>query len=141
MQLDEIIAISGRPGLYKVAMQTRTGVVAVSLVDGKKITAGARNQVSLLSEINIYGLEKEVPLQAVFAMIFAKEDGKACSVKPKAPFDALEAYFFDVFQDYDEERVYPSDIKKIIQWYNILVEKAPEVLTQEASDQPSETDA
>ena len=97
--------------------------------------------MSLLSEINIYGLEKEVPLQAVFAMIFAKEDGKACSVKSKAPSDALEAYFFDVFQDYDEERVYPSDIKKIIQWYNILVEKAPEVLAQEASDQPSETDA
>jgi len=132
MQLDKIISIAGRPGLYDVATQTRTGVVATSLVDGKRINASVRNQVSLLSEINIYGLETEVPLIEVFQMIYAKEDGKSCSVKAKAPAEELEAFFFDVFQDYDEERVYPSDIKKIIQWYNILVEKAPEIFTQES---------
>lgn len=131
MQLDKIISIGGRPGLYEVSLQTRTGVVATSLIDGKRITASVRDQVSVLSEINIYGLEKEVPLGEVFKMIHAKEDGKACSVKPKAPADQLEAFFFDVFQDYDEERVYPSDIKKVIQWYNILIEKAPEVFTEE----------
>ena len=65
-------------------------------------------------------------------MIHEKEEGKACAVKPKAPADELEAFFFDVFQDYDEESVYPSDIKKIIQWYNILVDKAPEVFIEEA---------
>ncbi len=132
MQLDKIISIAGRPGLYEVATQTRTGVVATSLVDGKRINASVRNQVSLLSDINIYGLEKEVPLREVFKMIHTKEQGKACSIKPKAPAEELEAFFFDVFQDYDEERVYPSDIKKIIQWYNILVEKAPEIFTQES---------
>ena len=132
MQLDKIISMGGRPGLYEVAIQTRTGVVATSLVDGKRINASVRDQVSLLSEINIYGLEKEVPLREVFKMIHAKEEGKACSVKPKAPADQLEAFFFDVFQDYDEERVYPSDIKKVIQWYNILIEKAPEIFTEEA---------
>jgi hypothetical protein len=65
-------------------------------------------------------------------MIHEKEEGKVCVLKPKAAAEELEAFFFDVFQDYDEERVYPSDIKKIIQWYNILVEKAPEVFTEEA---------
>ena len=131
MQLDKIISIGGRPGLYEVSVQTRTGVVATSLVDGKRVNASVRDQVSVLSEINIYGLEKEVPLREVFQMIYEKEEGKVCSVKPKASASELEAFFFDVFQDYDEERVYPSDIKKVIQWYNILVEKIPEVFTEE----------
>lgn len=132
MQLDKIISIGGRPGLYEVTLQTRTGVVVTSLVDSKRITTSVRDQVSVLSEINIYGLEREVPLREVFKMIHAKEEGKVCVLKPKAAAEELEAFFFDVFQDYDEERVYPSDIKKIIQWYNILVEKAPEVFTEEA---------
>ena len=123
MELDKIIAISGRPGLFEVQVQTRTGFVAHSLVDGKRITASIRDQVSLLSEINIYGLQDEVPLAEIFQKILAKENGAVCSVKPKAPATDLEAFFFEVFQDYDEEHVYPSDIKKIIQWYNILVNK------------------
>ena len=133
MELDKIIAISGRPGLFEVQVQTRTGFVAHSLVDGKRITASIRDQVSLLSEINIYGLQDEVPLAEIFQKILAKENGAVCSLKPKAPATDLEAFFFEVFQDYDEEHVYPSDIKKIIQWYNVLVnkgllviEKAPE---------------
>tara|TARA_B110000879_G_scaffold12528_1_gene15704 strand:- start:20 stop:469 length:450 start_codon:yes stop_codon:yes gene_type:complete len=123
MELDKIIAISGRPGLFEVQVQTRTGFVAHSLVDGKRITASIRDKVSLLSEINIYGLQDEVPLAEIFQKILAKENGAVCSVKPKAPATDLEAFFFEVFQDYDEERVYPSDIKKIIQWYNVLVNK------------------
>ena len=140
MQLDQIIAIGGRPGLYEIALQTRTGVVATSLVDGKRINASVRNQVSLLSEINIYGLDKEVPLREIFKRIFEKEEGKTCAVKPKAPADELEAFFFEVFQDYDEDRVYPSDIKKIIQWYNILVEKASEVFTEEVEEDVTQAD-
>tara|TARA_B100000767_G_scaffold270885_1_gene295452 strand:+ start:1069 stop:1527 length:459 start_codon:yes stop_codon:yes gene_type:complete len=123
MELDKIIAISGRPGLFEVEVQTRSGFVAHSLVDGKRITASIRDQVSLLSEINIYGLQDEVPLAEIFQKILVKENGTVCSVKPKARVTDLEAFFFEVFQDYDEERVYPSDIKKIIQWYNVLVNK------------------
>ena len=69
MELDKIIAISGRPGLFEVQVQTRTGFVAHSLVDGKRITASIRDQVSLLSEINIYGLQDEVPLAEIFQKI------------------------------------------------------------------------
>ena len=140
MQLDQIIAIGGLPGLFEIALQTRTGVVATSLVDGKRINASVRNQVSLLSEINIYGLQEEVSLREIFQRIYAKEEGKPCAVKPKAPTDELEAFFFEVFQDYDEDRVYPSDIKKIIQWYNILVDKAPEVFTEEVTEATEESD-
>lgn len=127
MELDKIIAIGGRPGLFEIQLQTRTGVVASALADGKRVTANARNQISILSEINIYGLEKEVPLHEVLKNIHTKEQGKPCSVKPKAPAEELEAFFFDVFQDYDEDRVYPSDIKKIIQWYNLLVGHKPDL--------------
>ncbi|MBA21888.1 MAG: hypothetical protein CMP52_00880 [Flavobacteriales bacterium] len=132
MELDKIIAISGRPGLYEVQVQTRSGFIAHSLIDGKRITASIRDQVSLLSEINIYGLQTEVPLAEVFQKMLALENGAKCTVKPKAPASNLEAYFFEVFQDYDEDRVYPSDIKKIIQWYNILIDKG--LLTAEASE-------
>lgn len=139
MELDKIIAIGGRPGLFEIQLQTRTGVVARGLVDGKRITANARNQISILSEINIYGLEKEVPLHEVLKSIHTKEQGKPCSVKPKAALDELEAFFFDVFQDYDEDRVYPSDIKKIIQWYNLLVTHKPDLFNTE--DAPISQDA
>jgi len=132
MELDKIIAISGRPGLYEVEVQTRMGFIAHSLTDGKRITATLSDQVSLLSEINIYGLQTEVPLAEVFQKMLAHENGAKCTVKPKAPASNLEAYFFEVFQDYDEDRVYPSDIKKIIQWYNILIDKG--LLTAEASE-------
>ncbi len=118
MELDKIIAISGRPGLFEVQVQPRSGFIAHSLVDGKRISASLRDQVSLLSEINIYGLQAEVPLTDIFQNMLAHEKGGLCSVKSKAPATDLEAYFFEVFQDYDEERVYPSDIKKIIQWYS-----------------------
>ena len=132
MELDKIISISGRPGLYEVEVQTRTGFIAHSLTDGKRITATLSDQVSLLSEINIYGLQAEVPLAEVFQKMLTHENGTKCKVKPKAQPSDLEAYFFEVFQDYDEERVYPSDIKKMIQWYNILIDKR--LLKPEASE-------
>jgi hypothetical protein len=146
MELDKIIAISGRPGLFEVQVQTRSGFIAHSLVDGKRITASLRDQVSLLSEINIYGLQAEVPLADIFQNMLAHEKGALCSVKPKAPATDLEAYFFEVFQDYDEERVYPSDIKKIIQWYNVLVgkgllvaEAAPAAESEAPTEEPAPT--
>lgn len=123
MELDKIIAINGRPGLYKMLTQTRTGVVAESLIDGKRVSTSINNRLSVLSEIQIYGLQGETPLSTVFEKMLKYEAGQPCRVKPKAAADALEAYFFEVFDDYDEDRVYPSDIKKIIQWYNILLAK------------------
>ncbi|MGA0895657.1 MAG: DUF5606 domain-containing protein [Flavobacteriaceae bacterium] len=121
MDLKKIIAVTGRPGLYTLDAQTRGGVIATSLVDGKRIITTPSQQISLLSDIQIYCLGKEVPLTLVFEKMLVHEGGKIASVKPKASNSDLEAYFFDVLEDYDEERVYPSDIKKIIQWYNLLI--------------------
>ncbi len=120
MSLDKILSISGKPGLYKIVTQTRSGFVAESLLDYKRMTVNFHNNVSVLSDIAMYTLTEEVPLREVFKKVREKEDGKQTSISHKDAKDALEEYFFEVLPDYDEDRVYPSDIKKVIQWYNIL---------------------
>lgn len=123
MNLSKILAISGKPGLYHLESQTRTGFLATSLLDGKRISVGIRNNVSLLSEIAIYTLEKEVPLAEVFKNIKEKENNGKTTISHKANDTSLEEYFFSILPNYDEDRVYASDIKKVIQWYNLLLEK------------------
>jgi len=123
MTLDKILSISGKPGLYKLLTQTRNGFVGESLLDGKRLTVGMRNNVSVLSEIAIYTLEEEVPLREVLQKIKDKENGSKTSVSHKDDKLKLEEYFFEILPNYDEDRVYPSDIKKIVQWYNILIDR------------------
>ncbi len=120
MSLDKILSIAGKPGLHKLVTQTRTGFIAESLLDGKRITVGLRSNVSVLSEIAIYTLEQELPLREVFLKIQVKEKGGKTAVGHKEDKLKLEEYFFEVLPDYDEDRVYASDIKKVIQWYNLL---------------------
>ena len=119
MSLDKILAISGKPGIYELKTQTRSGFLAKSLIDGKSISVGMRHNVSVLSEIAIYTLTEEVPLREIFEKIKEKENGGP-TINHKVSKDELEEYFFNIVPDYDEDRVYPSDIKKVIQWYNIL---------------------
>ena len=123
MSLEKILAIGGKPGLFKLITQTRSGFVAESLLDGKKVTVGLRSNVSVLSEIAIYTLEEELPLRQVFLNIQVKEKGGKTSIDHKEDKIKLEEYFFDILPDYDEDRVYASDIKKVIQWYNVLHEQ------------------
>lgn len=120
--LDKILTISGKPGLFRMISQTRTGVIAISLSDQKRVVTNIRQQINLLSEIRVFGLKDEMPLSEIFKLMYQLEKGKQARVKPKASIDELESYFFKVFQDYDEDRVYGSDIKKIIQWYNLLLD-------------------
>lgn len=120
MSLNKILSIAGKPGLFKLLNQTRSGFVAESLLDGKKVTVSFKNNVSVLSEIAIYTLEEEVPLRDVFDKIKEKENGGKTTVSHKDDKIKLEEYLFEVLPNYDEDRVYASDIKKIIQWYNLL---------------------
>ena len=120
MGLDEVLAISGKPGLFKIITRTRTGAVVESLLDNKRLTVGAHSNISILSEIAIYTLQEEVPLPQVLKKIKDKENGKATSISHKDHKDVLEEFFFEVLPDYDEDRVYASDIKKVVQWYNLL---------------------
>jgi hypothetical protein len=129
MNLEKILAISGKPGLYVLKIQTRTGFVAESLSDGKKITVNLKSNVSLLSEISIYTYEGEKPLTEVMQRIAVKEN-KGQAISHKEDNATLTAYFKEILPEYDEERVYPSDIKKILNWYNTLQLKG--LVTDEA---------
>jgi hypothetical protein len=120
MSLEKVLAIAGKPGLYKLITQTRGGFIAESLLDKKRLSVGIQQNVSVLSEIAIYTLTEEVPLRDVLRKIKEKENAKETPVNHKDSKDALEEYFFEILPDYDEDRVYVSDIKKVIQWYNLL---------------------
>lgn len=120
MSLDKILSISGKPGLFQLKTQTRSGFVAESLLDGKKVSVSAQSNVSVLSEIAVYTLTEELPLKNVFKAISDKENGGPTSISHKDGKDTLEEYFFGILPDYDEDKVYASDIKKIVQWYNLL---------------------
>ena len=122
MNLEKILAISGKPGLYELKVQTRTGFVAESMIDGKRITVGMKSNVSLLSEISVYTYNAEKPLAEIFTAIATKEN-EGPAISHKEDNSALVAYFVEIMPDYDQDRVYPSDIKKILNWYNTLQAK------------------
>jgi hypothetical protein len=122
MNLEKILSISGKPGLYALKVQTRTGFLAESLVDGKKISVGLKVNVSLLSEISIYTIAEERPLTEVMRSIAIKEN-EGPAISHKEDNSKLVAYFLEILPEYDSERVYPSDIKKVLSWYNLLQSK------------------
>lgn len=122
MNLEKILAISGKPGLYALKVQTRTGFVAESFIDGKRITVGMKSNVSLLSEISVYTYDAEKPLVEVMQAIATKQNCEP-TISDKESNDVLENYFKEILPDYDQERVYASDIKKILKWYNMLQAK------------------
>lgn len=122
MNVEKILAISGKPGLYELKIQTRSGFVAESLLDGKKITVGMKSNVSLLSEISMYTHTEEKPLVEILRAIAVKEN-EGPAISHKEDNAKLVAYFSEVVPDYDEDRVYPSDIKKVLNWYNTLQAK------------------
>jgi hypothetical protein len=122
MSFQKILAISGKPGLYELKVQTRSGFVAEALLDGKKITVGLRSNVSLLSEIAVFTYTDEIKLIDIFKSIATKENGEA-TISHKETDDKLKSYFREILPEYDEDRVYTSDIKKIFNWYNLLQPK------------------
>jgi len=121
MSLDSILSITGKPGLYKLKTKARSGFVVESLIDKKTSIIGMSQNVSVLKDISIYTYEAEMPLKEVFSKIASKENSGA-AISHKADKNELANYFNDVLPEYDEERVYASDIKKVVQWYNILQE-------------------
>lgn len=138
MGLEKILSVAGKPGLYRLITQTRGGFVAESLLDGKRISVGIRSNVSVLSEIAIYTLDEELPLREVFLKIQVKEKGGKTAIGHKEEKIKLEEYFFEVLPNYDEDRVYASDIKKIIQWYNMLLDNDITDFSEPSKDASSE---
>ena len=121
MNLEGIINISGEPGLYKVISQRNNTVIVESIINGKKIPLHSNSQANMLEEIGIYTYDDTKPLSEIFDDIAIKENKKQ-TISHKSSANQLTDYFREILSDYDEERVYISDIKKVIQWYNIMQE-------------------
>lgn len=119
MDLSRVIAISGKPGLYRLISQTRAGFVVEDLEKGKKISIVSNYNVSLLDNVAIYGISQEFPLAEVFFRIYKKENGGE-TIDHKSSGVELRKYMEEILPEYDDSRVYDSDLKKLFQWYNIL---------------------
>jgi len=121
IQLKDILAISGKGGLYKFIAQARNGIVVESLESKKRHVAPASARVNSLEDIAVLTLEEEVPLADIFYLIHEKTEGKK-TLSHKAAVEELTGQFKELVPDYDEERVYTSDIRKVFHWYNELQE-------------------
>ena len=137
MKIDKVISISGKPGLYTLVTQSSNGFIAENLDSNKKTSVPASANVSLLNNIAIYTQTEEVPLADVFKKIFDKENGGE-AINHRSSEKELRDYMSEVLPDYDEDRVYKSDLKKLFQWYNILLktgllvaEESTEISTEE----------
>lgn len=120
MELKEILAISGQPGLYKFVAQSTRGVIVESLVDGKRMNAASNSKVSALTEISIFTEGEDIPLAEVFTKIYEHTGGQP-AINHKEDPARLKAYFAEVLPDYDRDRVHVSDMKKVFSWFNILL--------------------
>jgi len=119
MELKDIMAISGKPGLFKFISQGRNAMIVENLEDKVRTSAFATDKISALEDIGIFTAAEEEPLKRVFQTIYKLEQGKEAISHKSAP-NELKDYFTKILPEYDEDRVYASDIKKVIQWYNIL---------------------
>ena len=134
MDLKEIMAIAGKPGLFQMVAQSKNGIVVESLLDGKRFTAFAHERISSLEEISIYTDDEELALKDIFKRIYEKHEGGQ-SLDSKSDKNTLRSYFMEVVPEHDQERVYTSDIKKMISWYNLLAEKEMLDFTEEETDE------
>lgn len=137
-----ILAISGKPGLYKLVSRGKSNLIVESLdASHKRMPAFASDRVTSLSDIAMYTYDEDVPLMKILASLRDKEEGKVSSLNwKKASGAELQEYFATVLPDFDRERVQNSHIKKLIQWYNILVEagitdfEEPEAEAEESAE-------
>ena len=139
MEFKDIIAISGLTGLYKVSAQTRSGVIVESLADGKKTPVGTNHRISSLADISVFTKTDDLPLSQVLKTIHTKTGGTV-SVDLKADSEELKKYFKGIIEDFDDQRVYASDIKKMLSWYLQLKDKIDfDKLDKEETDETAGT--
>ena len=122
MDLTKILAVSGKPGLFKVLSQTKNGFIVESLTDGRRFPVFAHEKASALQEISIFSTGDDIPLKEVLKK-FNDKLGTESAPDPKSEPDVIQGFFAEIIPDYDKERVHLSDMKKVLTWYNILLEK------------------
>lgn len=141
-----ILSVSGKPGLYKLVSSSKMNLIVEALDEThRRLPIFASDRVTSLSDIAMYTMAEDVPLMNILDSVLRKEDGKVCSLDyKKCGKDELNAYFAEILPDYDRDRVHDSDIKKLLQWYNILVSNGvtnfvdPEENAEEATEEAAE---
>ena len=137
MELKDLASISGKPGLFKIIKPTRASVIVETLdKEKKKMVVSANQRISVLDEISVYTNDREgaTPLKAVFEAIY-REFGEEPALESDATNAEYLSFFKAVLPDYDQDRVYASDIKKIVRWYGILLNYAPHLLRPGAEEE------
>lgn len=137
--LKTILSITGKPGLYRLVSHAKNMLIVESLADKRRVPAYAKDKVISLGDIAMYTTETEVPLHEVFTSMKEKEAGQPTTISAsKASSDELRSYLAEVLPNFDRDRVYPSDIRKLISWYNILVKAGITDFTPEEAAQTTE---
>ncbi|HRY32764.1 MAG TPA: DUF5606 domain-containing protein [Bacteroidales bacterium] len=139
MDLSKIMTISGKGGLFTLVAQTKTGAIVESMTDGKRFPVFTHEKMSSLEEISVFTTGEDAALKEVLKKMYEKQEGKA-AIDPKSDGAVLRQFFSEVMPDFDQERVYTSDIKKIIAWYNLLIEKNLLDFTEETPEAAATSD-
>ena len=144
--LKTILSISGKPGLFRLISHGKNMLIVESLVDKKRVPAYAKDKVISLGDIAMYTDADEVPLHQVLTNLKNKENGEKASISTSAKPDELRAYFAEVLPNFDRDRVNPSDIKKLISWYNLLIgagitDFTPVEVEEEAQEEEAQSEA
>ena len=139
--LKRILSISGKQGLFRLVNQGKNMLIVESLLTGKRTPAYAHDKIISLGDIAIYTVENDVPLADVFEAVKEKNEGKHVDVKALGDDEAVRAYFKEILPDFDEERVYTTDIKKVFNWYNQLLDAGFTTFKEETAEKPAEDKA
>ncbi len=143
--LKPILAIAGKPGLYKLISQGKNMLIVESLVNGKRSPAYGRDKIISLGDVAIYTNDEDKPLSEVLESLKAKAEGKPVDIKELGDDAGIRTYFKEVLPDFDDDRVYTADIKKVLNWYNVLINAGiTEFADQDAEaqeEQPAEETA
>lgn len=138
MDLSKVVSIAGKPGLFLIKSQAIGRIIVESLIDGKCVPAFANDRMSSLEEISIFSVDEDKPLKEVFKGIHDKMGDKVDFDVKKASNDVLRAKFLEVMPDYDQDAVYPSDMKKVFLWYQMLMDKGLLDFTEETQEEVAE---
>lgn len=136
--LKRILSISGKQGLFRLVNQGKNMLIVESLLNGKRTPAYAHDKIISLGDIAIYTVENDVPLADVFEAVKEKNEGKHVDVKALGDDEAVRAYFKEILPDFDEERVYTTDIKKVFNWYNQLLDAGFTTFKEETAENKAE---
>jgi hypothetical protein len=136
MSFDQILSVAGKPGLFRIVSQSKTTIIVESLIDKKRIPVDIRKQISSLKDIAMYTYTKEVPLEDVMRMMKKSFEGKVFETAGRSAQE-IRAAVTSVLPELNQEKVYDSDLKKLVQWYNLLVQN--ELISDEAEEAGEES--